>query len=446
MRCTRNLSTSDSSIGTDRASSQWRWASAWVLCFVACWPAPGIAEGVLSLGALVMALALMTGRVRGTLLPRRAWALTCVLFFAYWLPQLVSALDAADSHRALYKVATGLRHLPVLWLAAAAVTDRRGREVTFIGLGWIVAVWTLDALIEAGIGVSPLFRALDASKQMLGGEPICNAAELALSDRLGGALGPCNLKLGPVLASLSPFALAAAARRGGAPGWLLSAATIGAVIVLAGSRASWITFALVLTMSGCKWLGWRGLALLWALAMAMIAGLAAWSPQVHERIGRTMQAFAGDHADLDAALSGRGRIWGAAWCMARAHPFNGVGARGFRDAFAACDPRPGQPVAWGEGPALHAHQLVLELLSETGVVGLSLWVLGALTAWRAWRYTSEAGRARARPAMWALAATVFPFNTHLAFHSTFWGGLTLLLAALYAGSLWGYGADRCDGG
>ena len=31
--------------------------------------------------------------------------------------------------------------------------------------------------------------------------------------------------------------------------------------------------------------------------------------------------------------------------------------------------------------------------------------------------------------------TLFPFNTHLAFYSTFWGGLTLLLAALFAGSL-----------
>jgi hypothetical protein len=37
--------------------------------------------------------------------------------------------------------------------------------------------------------------------------------------------------------------------------------------------------------------------------------------------------------------------------------------------------------------------------------------------------------------MLALAVTVFPFNTHLAFYSTFWGGFTLLLAALYAGSL-----------
>ncbi len=44
-------------------------------------------------------------------------------------------------------------------------------------------------------------------------------------------------------------------------------------------------------------------------------------------------------------------------------------------------------------------------------------------------------RARARPATLALAVTVFPFNTHLAFYSAFWGGATLLLAALFAGAL-----------
>src|SRR5699024_10689496 len=103
--------------------------------------------------------------------------------------------------------------------------------------------------------------------------------------------------------------------------------------------------------------------------------------------------------------------------------------------FPACDPVPGEVPAWGEGPAYHAHQIVLEVLSETGVFGLLLWLAGAALAWRAWRYADEAARERARPAMWSLAVTVFPLNTHLAFYSTFWGGLTLLLAALYAGSL-----------
>ena len=61
--------------------------------------------------------------------------------------------------------------------------------------------------------------------------------------------------------------------------------------------------------------------------------------------------------------------------------------------------------------------------------------MSAAQAWRAWRFAPLPARERARPAMLALAVTVFPFNTHLAFYSTFWGGLTLLLAALYAGSL-----------
>jgi hypothetical protein len=46
-------------------------------------------------------------------------------------------------------------------------------------------------------------------------------------------------------------------------------------------------------------------------------------------------------------------------------------------------------------------------------------------------------RERARPATLALLVTVFPFNTHLAFYSTFWGSVALMLAALYAGSLLG---------
>ena len=121
--------------------------------------------------------------------------------------------------------------------------------------------------------------------------------------------------------------------------------------------------------------------------------------------------------------------------MIEAHPINGVGVRGFRAAFAACDPNPAVEAEWGKGAAYHAHQIVLEVLSETGIIGLLLWLAGAALAWRAWRYATPDAKDRARPAMLALAVTVFPLNTHLAFYSTFWGGLTLMLAALYAGSL-----------
>lgn len=415
----------------------WRWAPHWVLAFVALWPAPGYAEAVMVLGALAAIIMLALVRFRGgtALLSGQAWALTSVLFFAYWLPQLFSAVDSVDVGRALREAAVDLRYLPFLWLVAMAVADARGRRITFTGLAVVVAVWTLDALLQALTGTSPLFWGIDAIKQQISGRPMCPADAGPLRDRLSGVLGPCNLKLGIVLASLSPFALFVAGRRFGMAGWMLAAAAIGVVILLAGSRASWITYALVLLFSGLRLLGWKRMLGVFAFGAVVGALLFVVSPQVNERVMRTLQVANGEQADVDAALAGRTRIWSAAGCMIRENPVNGVGARGFREAFAGCDPAAGQLAAWGEGPALHAHQIVLEILSETGVLGLLLWLAGAAMAWRAWRYASDAARRRARPAMLALAVTVFPLNTHLAFYSTFWGGLTLLLAALYAGSL-----------
>jgi O-antigen ligase len=415
----------------------WRWAPAWVLTFVALWPAPGYAEAVMVLGALAAVIRLLLDRFRGgtRLLSGAAWALTSALFAAYWLPEVISAVDAVDAPRAFREAAVDLRYLPFLWLVAAAVANREARRTTFNGLAIIVAVWTLDALAQVVFGTSPLFWGLDQLKQLVSGRPMCTAEQMAGIDRLSGFLGPCNRKLGVVMASLSPFLLFAAARRLQITGWLLASAAIGVVVLLAGARAAWITYALVLVFSGWKLLGWKRLLGVFAFGAVLLVVLAMVSPQVRERIRLTTHALTANESGVDTALSGRGQIWSAAGCMIVEHPINGVGARGFREAFPGCDAGAGERPAWGQGPAFHAHQIVLEVLSETGVIGLLLWLAGAALAWRAWRYAAPQAKERARPAMLALAVTVFPFNTHLAFYSTFWGGLTLMLAALYAGSL-----------
>ncbi len=415
----------------------WRWAPHWVLAFVALWPAPGYAEGIVVLGALAAIIKLVGSRFRGgaQLLSGPAWALTSVLFFAYWLPELLSSIGSVDAGRALREAAVDLRYLPFLWLVAIAVADERGRRLTFTGLAVIIGLWTLDALVEVVFDTSPLFRGIDAIKQAISDRPMCDLGQVAHADRLGGVLGPCNLKLGVVLASLSPFALYAAGRRWGTAGWVVAAAAIGVVIVFAGSRASWLTYGLVLLLSGWRLLGWRRLLAVFTAGALVTLAIAITSPEVRTRFERTTLAFQASATGVDAALSGRARIWDAALCMVREHPVNGVGARGFREAFPACDPDPATMAVWGEGPALHAHQIVLEVLSETGVLGLLLWLSGVALAVRAWRYAGNAARERARPAMLALLVTVFPLNTHLAFYSTFWGALTLMLAALYAGSL-----------
>ncbi|MEN5265092.1 O-antigen ligase family protein [Stenotrophomonas sp. TWI587] len=408
-----------------------------MIAFVALWPLPGIAEGVLVLGALYAAVRMVQLRLQGNqrLLSSPAWALTSILFLGYWLPQAFSAFDAIDPGTAWRKAAAGLRYLPFMWLVAIAVATPQRRALTLGGLAVITGLWTVDALAQAIVGSSPLFWSMDQLKWAVSGHGLCSPQEMAAADRLSGVLGPCNLKFGQVLASLSSFLLFAASRRAGILGWSLVAAAVGVVLVLAGSRAAWLTYALVLVFSGWRLIGVRGLLACVAVGAVAAVVLTVSVPQVGDRVARTAMAWEGENDGVNQALSGRAQIWAAAACMIEQHPINGVGARGFRDAYPGCNPAPATQDVWGAGPALHAHQILLEILSETGILGLLLWLAAVAQAWRAWRFAPPQAREHARPAMLALAVTVFPLNTHLAFYSTFWGGLTLLLAALYAGSL-----------
>ncbi len=395
-----------------------RWAPWWVLAFVALWPLPGPAELLLSLGALAALAVLALSRFRHghVLLTGEAWALTTVLFLSYWLPEVFSSVGAVNGPRAMRESLLDLRYLPFLWLVAIAVASESGRRRTFAGLAIIVTFWLVDALVQAATGWS------------LGGP--------ATADRLSGVFGADNLKLGLVLASLSPFPLTVAARRFGLPGWSLLALMLVVVVLLAGARASWLTLSLVLVISGWQQFGSKRALMLLALGTVMVFGLSlALSDKLQDRMERTEAMLTGDRQDLNHALSGRLPIWSTAWRMALANPVNGVGVRGFRNAYPDYA-LPGDPwLADEHGAGYHAHQIVLEILSETGVLGLLLWLCGVAMAVRAWSVAAPSARARASAPALALLVTVFPLNTHLAFYSTFWGGLTLLLVALFAGSL-----------
>jgi O-antigen ligase len=423
--------------------ASFRWAPYLLVAFVALLPLVGLAETALSLGAIVAMLMLLWQRFRGgtRLMRREAWALSTVLFFAYWLPQAISAIDAVDAAHAWKEVLTDLRYLPFLWLATMAVSSERGRKFCLSGIAIIVLLWTMDGLLQAVTSWSPMAWLLNgglawAHDHLGQAETGSGLDARETADRLSGIFGAGNLKLGIVLASLSPFALAWARDRGGAWLWTLIAVAMGIVILLAGARAAWLTYALVLLFSGWQTYRSKRLMALMALAGVLIATL-SWfgSDNFRSRITRSVTAIQGDRFDIDHALSWRVSIWTTAARMIVAHPINGVGARGFRYAYRQYA-SPDDPFLQGDQTgAFHAHQIVLEILSETGIIGLLLWLAGAALAWRAWHWASEQARQRAGPAALALAVTVFPFNTHLAFYSNFWGGIFLLLVALYAGTL-----------
>lgn len=394
-----------------------RLAPWWVLLQVACWPWRGVAEVMLSMGALLGFGLLVVTRFRGGMrvLSHEAWALTSMLFVGYWLPELLSIVGAIDRAHTAIEVAKDLRYLPFLWLVAMAVATVKGRRVVGSGLAAIVGLWTVDGLAQALTGFS------------IGGP--------AIADRLSGIFGADNLKLGIVLASLSPFALLPAARLGVLP-WLCVATAVGLVVLLAGARAAWLTYGLVVLVTGVQHWGWKrtGIGLLGGGVLTVLLAV-SFSNFLGPRIERSLAVLDMEEQGLDFALSGRLVLWQTTARIIIDHPLTGVGTDNFQAAYKAYAGPNDQFVEWGRAGAFHAHHIVLEILAETGLIGLLLWLATAALALRAWRYASPEARHRAAAPALALAVTVFPLNTHLAVYSTFWGGVTLLLAALYAGAL-----------
>jgi O-antigen ligase len=287
--------------------------------------------------------------------------------------------------------------------------------------GRVVSLWLIDAWVQFATGHS------------LGGAPE--------AERLSGIFGADNLKLGPVLAVLSPFVLVAARAWLGRLGLLLAFLVVLVPVLLAGSRAAWLSFAIV-----CTVMAWReagslrrfapmlvGIALAFVIA---ILGVRVDSGGFQARIERSLLAAEGTAQALDEASAGRVSIWRTAAAMIAEHPVTGVGARGFRQDYpdhAGPDDRFVSPDR--ASGAAHAHQIVLEVVSETGIVGLVFWLAGTWAVLRAWRRADAVARERAFAPALALLAMCFPLNTHLAFYSAWWGLLFWWLLALYCAAL-----------
>lgn len=400
----------------------WRslpWDALLIASFVVLLPIGRIAE-LPVLIALVVVIALsVQGRFAALRGPGSG--LVLALFACYWLPILVSGFSAVEPSKTWSTAASAVRYLPFALFIVAGLSNLRSLRGVLLATAAVILIWLIDAWVQMATGFS-----------------IAGSAE---RERLAGIFGADNLKLGPVLATLSPFLLLALRARFGRFGMAFGFVALVGPILMAGSRAAWLSFALV-----CAILLWREtrhvgryLALVGCLAIALlIAATAAWkfSDRFDHRIDRSLLALQGTTQAVDEASAGRLSIWRAARDMIVERPWSGIGARGFRYAYPDYAGKGDRFVdVSSETGASHAHQIVLEVLSETGVIGLLLWLLGATLSIRAWLRASSVAREQALAPAIALIAMTFPLNTHLAFYSAWWGLLFWWLLALYVAAL-----------
>ncbi len=197
--------------------------------------------------------------------------------------------------------------------------------------------------------------------------------------------------------------------------------------------------ALILTMSLGAWVGmltsqvvllahprFRKAVIITLSVLALSLGLTATVAAV---TGAPVRAML--QSRLDPASSSkieRIYIWQSAWTMWREHPVTGVGL----GTFSWWYPKYKLPQATEERVAF-AHNIILNTLAETGVLGLV--ALGALV-WSWYRRAIRATRVGRDPLfVWACTGALTAFLVHQLFDGTGWSvqgglGLWLLGAAL----------------
>ena len=361
---------------------------------------------------------------RKSLLQMPAVRLYSLLALCIWIPMLLSFPDTYSVKKTGGTVLVFFRlnftGLFVIW----ALQDRARLVLLFKLLAGLAAFWIFDALIQAVAGRNLLGFAY-------------------FPQRLNGVFGETDWTLGVALPIIVPFLLLALRSR---PVWMIAAFVASAIVVLmAGSRAGWISYGVV---SGLILLHearqraipvWKisGASLLIAaLGMAIVFQ----NQGARDRLDQTLLIFSGDEALIDKALSNRWSLWKTAARMIEAHPVNGVGVRAFRYAYTEyagqCDSMVNPDIKTRKlTGAAYAHQIVLEVLSETGVIGLIGLLIFYAALIRVWLRADAEAKKLAFPFALAALAWLFPFNTHTAFYSSQWSQLIWLLLALYCASL-----------
>ncbi len=375
------------------------------------------------LPGLIMGIGVLVLLARGKIdLVDSRHRLFTIAFAAIWLPMLLSLPDAYDPGNSMRTTFSYLRHFFAGHFVIWALRERRSADLFLALSAALIGFWVIDGAIQLVIGIDLL--GLERSP-----------------DRLNGIFGKRGIKFGPVLSVLAALPLCFAAARLPRLAALLFALITLFVVFAAGSRAGWLM--IVIALVACT-VAHMHTVQLKKPAMAALLLLAAAVPavgylsldSVATRVDRTLHLLSGDAKSIDHALSFRLPIWHHALEMSVDHPVNGIGARSFRSAYREYG-TPGDRYMSMDMMPTHAHQIFLEVTSETGLFGLLGLSLLYVLLIRAWRHAATPTRRQAMPVAIALFAALFPINTHLALFSSFWGQILWFLIALFFATVGG---------
>ena len=365
--------------------------------------------------AIGLALWAVDGVRRGSLRIRAEIPIAAV--FIYLAVLLAAAIGALDLGEALTEVVKWVEFAGVILLTPLVLPIRRAE--------WLVIALLVAAMTQAAIGLYQFFFRIGPDWFLIQGRFMRASGVFRQPNPFAGYLG---LTL-PVAISLSLYA----ADRFGMEHRQLSAWTrlvfypaatgvIGLGLVASWSRGGWLGavagVVVVVALYSRRTAGWLAVGVLVVALLALGGTLnSAWLPTAITSRVADLPAYFGlgdvlnqPVTDDNFAVIERLAHWVAALRMWELHPWLGIGPGNYAASYAAVAlPRWDQPLG-------HAHNIYLNVLAETGLVGLlafaAMWLsLGGWVLRQAWRTRDAFAH--------ALAVGVAGVLTHLAVHSVF---------------------------
>ena len=376
---------------------------------------------------LVIAIAIWVPLAFVERLPQLVFAptLAAIMVFVAWLGAVSGAPRLVSDFARRQPVLLGSLALLLAWVTASvAWADDVGAMLYdfwrwWVAAGVLIVVATaarreIHARLIAGAFIAGAVVSVVAG--LVVGFADANSIATQEDGRFGGGLGDPNL----LAAGLVPaIALAAGLYPGSSPRVRVS--LVAAILILSaglaasGSRGG-LFAALVSIVAALALSRGRRLQLGALIVTAVVfagAFVATSSPSTWERV-----------RSFDSGGTGRIDLWTVAWRMSEEHPVTGVGVNNFRSESSEYVLQPGSIDEAGliVGRPHVVHNVYLQLLAETGIVGLALFavVIGAAVSatWRAAARLAAAGEERAAALarailiaqLGALSASVFLSN------------------------------------
>lgn len=395
------------------------WPSWLAVSFFALLPFGRLAE--IPLSAFALCLPFLAQRAENRERIRRVSVFVVPIFLCFWLPMVISSFDSYLPQKSWTSSIAALRFLAAALSMAVLFRADSARWRVIRWTSYLLVFWAVDGFVQLIFGVDVFGIAMNP-------------------DRLNALFVQKYQFFGPTLAMLSPLLLEHARRHWPAWAWVGAfTVTLGAVLI-AGMRAGWLVMGLVLVVY--MWLMFKrenrelrkASLSIPVFVFTAIIGAYLVSPLFQARIEQSLTVTQGSVEAIGKASNLRMPIFNTSLTMFNAHPINGVGVRAFPKAYMEYAKEGDIHIrnSGGKSGATHAHNLILEVMADTGSIGLIGLIAGFVLVLRFWRKLTPARRNEAFPFALALALVLFPLNSHFALYGTYMSSLIWILFGLWA--------------